>query len=164
MRKPSLLLAFAAAASISPAAAQTRHRPRVATPHANTTKGQADSSTWEGTYTFQEAEGRSAGAFVEHTLVVRRDGDGFIADIDADGFQTSRSLRCSANPEGNKLSLYFQAYREGNITTPYRKGQLLLALEKTQVGGRSRLLTYWAAYRPTLTTAPGGRVYFRRTK
>ncbi|MDQ3818166.1 MAG: DUF5991 domain-containing protein, partial [Acidobacteriota bacterium] len=121
MRTPSLLLAFAAALTLSAAAAQHRHRSGEITTRASAAKGQLDPNTWEGTYTFQEVGGRSAGAgaFVDHTLVVRREGNDLVADIDADGFQTSRSLRCTAKAEGDKLSLYFQAYREGNISTPY---------------------------------------------
>jgi hypothetical protein len=167
MRKPSLLLAFAAAAFFSVAAAQSPRRRNTFPPPANTSNSQTDQSAWEGTYTFQEGGGRTAGGtgeFVEHTVVVRREGDTLIADLDADGFQTSRSLRCSVKAEGDKLSLYFQSYREDNIFTPYKKGQLLLTLERSMAGGRNKLLTYWGAYQPALNAARGGRVYFKKTK
>jgi hypothetical protein len=167
MRKPSLLLAFAAAASLSVAAAQRPRRRSTYPPQANSSTTEIDQNTWEGTYTFQEDGGHTAGGtgeFVEHTVVIYRQGDGLIADIDADGFQTSRSLRCTVKAEGDKLGLYFESYREGNVSTPYRKGQLLLTLERSTVGERSRLLTYWGAYQPALITARGGRVYFKKAK
>jgi hypothetical protein len=167
MRKPSLLLAFAAAALFSAAAAQSPRRRDTIPPRANAPNSRIDQSAWEGIYTFQESGGRTTGGtgeFVEHTLVIHRQGDGLIADIDANGFQTSRSLRCRAKTEGDKLSLYFLSYREGNVFTPYQKGQLLLTLERSGVGGRSRVLTYWGAYQPALSNARGGRVYFKKTK
>lgn len=166
MRKPSLLLAFAAAAFFPVAAAQSLRR-RTPPPQLSTSSTQSDQSALEGTYTFQEGGGRTAGGtgeFVEHTLVVRRRGEELIADIDANGFQTSRSLRCSAKVEGEKISLYFQSYREGNVFTPYQKGQLLLTLERSVAGGKPRLLTYWGAYQPALNSLRSGRVYFRKTK
>lgn len=126
----------------------------------------ADRAAWEGTYTFQEGGGRTAGGagmFVEHTISVYRRGEGLIADVDAAGFQVSVSLRCEAKAEGPRLNLYFESYREGNITEPYRRGQLLLSLERSTYRGKARILTYWAAYRPAFQTPKGGRVYFRKT-
>jgi hypothetical protein len=167
MRKPSLLLAFAAAAFFTVAAAQSPRHRNTLPPRASTSQIQTDQSAWEGTYTYQEGGGRTAGGtgeFVEHTLVIRRRGEELSADIDANGFQTSRSLRCSAKAEGDKLNLYFQGYREGNVFTPYQKGQLLLTLERSTVGGRPRVLTYWGAYQPAFSSARGGRVYFKKTK
>jgi hypothetical protein len=167
MRKPSLLLAFAAAAFFPVAAAQSPRRRITIPPQAPPLNNQSDQSSWEGTYTFQEGGGRTAGGtgeFVEHTLVIRRRGDELTADIEANGFQTSRSLRCSTKAEGDKLHLYFQSYREGNVFTPYQKGQLLLTLERSAVGRRSRVLTYWGAYQPALNSLRGGRVYFKKTK
>jgi hypothetical protein len=165
MRKPSLLLAFAAAASLFVAAAQSSRRLGTLPSRAGTSQSQTDHSTWEGSYNFQEGGGRtkgSAGEFVEHTIVIRRRGEELIADIDADGFQTSRSLRCSAKAEGDKLSIYFQSYREGNVFTPYQKGQLMLTLEKTTVKGKVRLLTRWGAYEPALDAPHSGKAYFRK--
>jgi hypothetical protein len=167
MRKPSLLLAFAAAAFFPVAAAQRPHRRGSLPPQSNTSNSQSAQNNWEGTYTFQEGGGRTSGGtgeFVMHTFVITRQGDRLVADIDADGFQTSRSLRCTARTEGDKLGLYFESYREGNVFTPYKKGQLLLTLERSMLGGRTRLLTYWGAYQPALITAHGGRIYFKKTK
>lgn len=126
----------------------------------------AGRATWVGTYTFQEGGGRTAGGagmFVEHTIKVYRRGEELIADLDAAGFQESRSLRCAVKTEGDRISLYFESYREDNITEPYRPGQLLLSIARSTSRGKTRILTYWAAYRPAFQTARSGRVYFRKT-
>lgn len=126
----------------------------------------SDRAAWEGTYTFQEGGGRTAGdtgMFVEHTVRVYRRDEKLIADVDAAGFQVSVSLRCVAKAEGRRLNLYFESYREDNITEPYRRGQLLLSLGRSTSRGRTRILTYWAAYRPAFQTAKSGQVYFRKT-
>jgi hypothetical protein len=102
--------------------------------------------------------------FVEHTIKVYRRGEELIADLDAAGFQVSISLRCVAKAEGDRLNLYFESYREDNITEPYRRGQLLLSLGRSTVRGKTRILTYWAAYRPAFQTARSGRVYFKKNE
>jgi hypothetical protein len=121
---------------------------------------------WEGTYEFSEGGGRSADAamIVTHTIVIRKRDDSLPCELDADGYQTSVSLRCDAREEGGKLNLYFDSYREGHAFARYRKGQLLLTLEKSTVRGRARLLTYWGTYKPVLGPAHGGRVCFKKTK
>lgn len=101
--------------------------------------------------------------FVEHTIKVYRRGEDLIADVDAAGFRVSISLRCVAKAVGDRLNLYFESYREDNVTEPYRSGQLLLSLRRSTYRGKARILTYWAAYRPALRTARSGRVYFRKT-
>ena len=123
-------------------------------------------AAWEGTYTFQESGGRTAGGtgmFVEHTIKVYRQDGELIADLDAAGFQVATSLRCVAKAEGDRLDLYFESYREENVTEPYRKGQLLLSLARSTYRGKTRTLTYWAAYRPSFRALRSGRVYFRKT-
>lgn len=118
--------------------------------------------SWEGTYRYQEGVGRG-GEFVEHTLVVTRAGGGLAATLEAAGFQTSISLKCEAREEGNRLLLYFKEYGEDNLAAEYRKGELLLTLERAgppPAGGK--LLTRWAAYRPVLRKAKGAGVYFRK--
>ena len=126
----------------------------------------AERVAWEGTYTFQEGGGRTAGGtgmFIEHTIKVYRRGEELITDLDAAGFQVSVSLRCVAKAEGTRLNFYFESYREDNITEPYRRGQLFLSLERSTSRGKIRILTYWAAYRPAFKTLKNGRVYFKKT-
>jgi hypothetical protein len=102
--------------------------------------------------------------FAEHTIKVYRRGEGLVADVDAAGFQVSISLRCAVKAEGDRLNLYFESYREDNVTEPYRRGQLLLSLKRSTSRSKARILTYWAAYRPAFQTAKSGRVYFRKTE
>lgn len=147
--------------------AQAGSRAKDTRPYSTTSQSVLDQTVWEGTYTFQESEGRTAkgtGTFVEHTLRIYRQGNALLADIDANGFQTARSLRCETKTEGNKISFYFQSYREDHTFPEYRKGQLLLILEKASVGGRTRILTRWGSYQPIFNTAGNRRVYFRKTK
>ena len=136
--------------------------------HARQASGRtaAERAAWEGTYTYQEGGGRTAGGtgmLVEHTIRVYRRGEGLVADVDAAGFQVSISLRCVAKAEGDRLNLYFESYREDNVTEPYRRGQLLLSLRRSTYRGKTRILTYWVTYRPAFQTARSGRVYFRKT-
>jgi hypothetical protein len=110
---------------------------------------------------FRRGGGR--GSFVEHTIKVYRQGSHLVADLDAAGFQTAVSLRCDAKVEGAKLDLYFHSYRDETVGEPYRKGQLLLSLEKAKPGRRASLLTNWGAYRPVFRRPKGAGVYFRKT-
>jgi hypothetical protein len=146
--------------------AQTSRRDGGTSPFAAPKQASPGVAAWEGTYIFQEGGGRTAGGigmFVEHTIkVYRRDGE-LIADLDAAGFQVSSSLRCVAKAEGDRLDLYFESYREDNITEPYRRGQLLLSLARSTYRGKNRILTYWAAYRPSFRALRSSRVYFRKT-
>jgi hypothetical protein len=130
------------------------------------TRAPADQSGWEGGYEFSEGGGSAGGMamIVTHTLSVRKRGDSLVCDLDADGYQTSISLSCTAREEGGKLNVYFDGYREGNTFERFTKGLLLLSLENAVVGGRPRLLTYWGAYQPALKDLPSGRVYFKKTK
>jgi hypothetical protein len=147
--------------------AQSAARPNAEEPARRTERrASAESSAWEGTYVFNEGGGRTAGdtgMFVEHTIKVYRRGEGLIADVDAAGFQVSISLRCAAKAEGGRLDLYFESYREDNVTEPYRRGQLLLSLRHSTSRGKTRILTHWAAYRPVFRAPRSGRVYFRKT-
>ena len=125
-----------------------------------------DRAAWEGTYTFLEGGGRTAGdtgMFVEHTIKVYRRGEGLVADLDAAGFQVSVSLRCAAKAEGDRINLHFESYREDNVKEPYRRVQLLLSLRRSIYHGKTRILTYWAAYSPAFRALRSGRIYFRKT-
>src|SRR2546423_4142481 len=162
----TLILCLIVLTALFTAQAQTGRRRTVAPPARPHSQEVSAPASWEGTYIFQEGGGRTqggAGMTVEHTIRVYRKDDALIADLDAAGFQTSVSLRCSTKVEGEKISLYFDSYREDNITEPYRKGQLLLTLERSSVGPTPRILTHWGAYQPALGDAKSGRVYFKRS-
>jgi uncharacterized protein DUF5991 len=159
----ALIVVLAAGIYFWPAGAAGRELEQRETSRSEASAPAAEADlTWEGTFLFQEGGGR--GSFVEHTIKVYRQGSDLIADLDAAGFQTAVSLRCDAKVEGAKLNLYFRSYREENVGEPYRKGQLLLTLEKAGSGRRSRLLTDWGAYRPVFRRPKGAGVYFKKTR
>jgi hypothetical protein len=83
-----------------------------------------DDASWEGTYAFSEDPGRNAGPgpmIAEHTIIIHKSGDRLTADIDADGYQTIRRLRCDAKISGNRISFYFHSFREDNGFTHTKK-------------------------------------------
>jgi hypothetical protein len=158
----SLLLTSASGAAFAQKGAQKRagRPPRLAA--VEPAQGR---DAWEGTYEFSEGGGHSAGGtgmIVTHKLVIYKRGDALPCDLDADGFQTSVSFRCDAREEGGKLNIYFDGYREGNGFALYKKGQLLLTLERATVRSKSRLLTRWGAYQPGFGTDHVGRVRFKK--
>jgi hypothetical protein len=160
----SLLLASACVAAVTQKDGRKRG---VHPPHAAVTHPAQGQEGWAGTYEFDEGGGHTAGStgmIVTHKLAIYKRGDALLCDLDADGYQTSVSLRCDAREEGGKLNLYFDSYREGNVLTQYKKGQLLLSLEKTTVREKSKLLTYWSAYQPALNDLPSGKVYFKKVR
>jgi hypothetical protein len=135
----------------------------------------ADHGIWEGTYTFVEKGGRTAAAtpiVVEHKIRIYRVANHLLADIDADGFQTSVALTCDTSVSGNRINLYYQKRREGytssqtidlqaRIKDRYTARQLLLTLEKSVLPGM-KILTYWHGYQPVEIRPRNGKVYFRK--
>jgi hypothetical protein len=135
-----------------------------------------NSGSWEGTYTFVEKGGRTAGAtpiVVEHKIKIYRVANHLLADIDADGFQTSVALTCDTSVSGNKINLYYQKRREGDtgsqtidqqdrVKDRYNAGQLMLVLEKSLLAGTHRILTHWHGYQPVEIRPRNGKVYFRK--
>ncbi|HKX83171.1 MAG TPA: DUF5991 domain-containing protein, partial [Pyrinomonadaceae bacterium] len=86
-------------------------------------------SSWEGNYVFEENGGKTAGGtaiFITHELNVMDGGDGLTASIQANGYQTSKELLCTAKADGTKLMIYFESYGENNVFESYAKGDLLL--------------------------------------
>jgi hypothetical protein len=134
-----------------------------------------DYRAWEGTYTFVENGGRTAGAtpmVVEHMIKIYRVANHLRADLDANGFQTAVALKCEASVSGNRINLYYQRRREGDTSSQtfdlrgrvkdrYSAGQLLLTLEKSALPG-TKILTYWHAYQPVEIRPRNGKVYFRK--
>src|ERR1051325_1968892 len=114
--------------------------------------------SWEGEYLFAETGGRNTGLMIEYSIKVYRKGGVLLADVDADGHQTETRLSGDAKVEGNRLTLYFRAYRPENLFDLYKPGDLLLSLERRH----GKLLTYWGAMHPQLTSYKNGRIYFQK--
>lgn len=123
---------------------------------------------WIGTYTFDEDGGRNVGGtpiFVSHVLTVTETDDGLIAHLESNGYQTSKDLNGKAKASGNKLEIYFESYGENNIFESYKKGDLLLTLERRIAKGKPELLTFWGKFSPIIPkNEKTGKAYFVKTQ
>lgn len=125
-------------------------------------------SPWAGPYVYEENGGRTAGGtaiFITHELTVMDGGDGLTATIQANGYQTSKDLLCTAKAEGAKLMIYFDSYGENNVFESYAKGDLLLTLERKKVKGKDAIVTNWGTYTSITEEKPvSGKVRFVRSE
>lgn len=123
---------------------------------------------WLGSYVFDEDGGRTTGGtaiFVSHQIDIRESDDGLLAMVQSNGYQTSKDLICTAKAEGAKLLIYFDSYGENNMFEPYKKGDLLLTLERKSVKNKPEILTFWGKFTPVITkNEKNGKVYFTKTK
>jgi hypothetical protein len=124
----------------------------------------AEPIDWSGTYTYAESGGRTAGGtgiVVTHAIAVTRAGDGWRAEITANGYQTQVQIHATGTVVGNRLLLRFE--RDGDdqmFKGRYEAGALLLELERPVRGG---LLTHWHAYSPaTMERFRNPGTYFKR--
>ena len=119
---------------------------------------------WLGTYSFIEGVPRGHGNVgnVAHTIRIFRSGNSLWASLEADGWQTTEKLNCTAEVVGNKINFYFKSYGDtaGTPMMNYRKGRLLLTLTRSG----NRILTYWGAYKPVALEngRRSGKVFFRK--
>lgn len=124
-------------------------------------------SSWAGPYVYEENGGKTAGGtaiFIMHELTVMDGGDGLTATIQANGYQTSKDLMCTARVEGQKLLIFFESYGENNIFEPYAKGDLLLTLERKKIKGKDVVVTNWGKYTSIAEERPvSGKVRFVRS-
>ena len=122
---------------------------------------------WVGTYTFDEDGGKNAGGtviFIAHQMTVMETDDGLIAQLESNGYQTSKDLNCKAKINGNKLEIYFDGYGENNVFETYEKGDLLLTLERRIAKGKPELLTFWGKFTPIVPkNEKSGKAYFVKT-
>ncbi|MDP4095063.1 MAG: DUF5991 domain-containing protein, partial [Bacillota bacterium] len=68
------------------------------------------------------------------------------AQISIDGFQTLKRLQAKAYGDENRIKFTFDKYLQDNVQEPYKKGDTLLSLEKTN----SAILTTWGKIQPML--------------
>ena len=122
---------------------------------------------WLGSYSFDEDGGKTAGGtaiFVSHRIDIVESDDGLIATIQSNGYQTSKDLICTTKIENDKLLIYFDSYGENNIFEPYKKGDLLLTLERKITKGKTEILTYWGKFQPSVPkNEKTGKIYFQRS-
>jgi hypothetical protein len=106
-------------------------------------------SSWVGNYVFGEDGGKTAGGtaiFITHELTVMDGDDGLAATLQANGYQTSKDLICTAKGDATKLEIYFDSYGESNVFESYKKGDLLLTLERKKIKGKDVIVTNWGKY------------------
>ena len=125
-------------------------------------------SSWVGPYVYEEDGGRTAGGtavFITHELTVVDGGEGLMATLQANGYQTSKDLICTAKGDATKLEIYFDSYGENNVFESYKKGDLLLTLERKKVKGEDVIVTNWGKYTSVSEEKPvNGKVRFVKAK
>jgi len=122
---------------------------------------------WAGTYESTTTLGHTAGGtpmVVTYTIEVTSDNAELGALIGADGYMTDDRLRCTTRTQGNRINLYFHSYPNGGTTNQYgvelyKKGDLLLSLEKITQQKRTRYRVTWAKYNTDLKK----RIFFKKT-
>lgn len=128
----------------------------------------AQTFSWAGTYKFGESGGKTAGGsviFIEHTLKITEKDGKLDAHFFSQGFQTARDVYADGKVDGDKLLLYYRDEGEENFTSDYKKGELLLTLERKEVDGKTKILTYWSAFGPAIEkNEKDGQIYFERVE
>lgn len=121
-------------------------------------------AAWNGTYAYNEPQGRdAAGAgasiFVDHRLTISPNG----CRLTAQGYQTNTTIRCAAKASGDRLDVSFVSFGDGKLTNQYgvklyNVGQPLVSLRR-QAGG---LTTTWQGYKPGLEAHEKPGAYFKK--
>lgn len=128
---------------------------------------QAQTDDWTGSYEFYEDGGKTAGGtpiYVAHQLDILETDDGLVAMLQSNGYQTSRDLIGLARTDGDKLLIYFEDYGENNTFQTFRKGDLLLTLERKTEKVKTVILTTWGKFQPVVPkNEKAGQTYFVRT-
>jgi hypothetical protein len=121
---------------------------------------------WVGEYSFGENGGETAGGskiYIINTLKITQEGDKLNAHLYSQGFQTSKDIYADVKIESNKLMLYFRETGEDNVLGDYKKGGLLLTLERKEIDGKTKILTYLGEFKPSLeANEKSGEIYFEK--
>lgn len=121
---------------------------------------------WTGEYFFGEDGGETVGGtkiYIAHNLKIIKENNVLKAHLYSQGYQTSVDLYADVKIEGDKLMLYFREKGEDHFLGEYEKGDLLLKLEKKEIKGKLKILTFWEKFKPSLETNDvSGSVYFKK--
>jgi hypothetical protein len=118
----------------------------------------AQAFNWQGVYRFGEVGGKNTGMVIDYLITVYQKDGILVADLDGDGFQTLLRISCTVKATEHKLGLFFKSYRPDNLFEIYKPDEHLLSLERKN----GKVLTYWGAVKPQLTSFKDGRVYFTK--
>lgn len=127
--------------------------------------GKTDDS-WKGKYIYEANLGRNAGGAavaIAYEIEITSDNAVLGATITATGYQTDDALRCDTKTEGERINLYFNSYPDGGTKNQYdvelyKKGDLLLSLERVKVQNRMRYRAVWGKYNTDVKKS----VYFKK--
>lgn len=123
---------------------------------AATTKAPLSLESWVGEYGFSEYAPPDQNMF--YSISIYEEDKSYYATIHMDGFQTMTRLQAQVEGDGQAIKLIFDKYLPDNLWEPYRPGDVLLRLEKTD----SALKTFWGKIQPMLKDDHGesGKTYF----
>jgi hypothetical protein len=120
---------------------------------------------WTGEYYFGEEGGETVGGtkiYIAHTIKITENAGKLGAHLYSQGFQTSRDVYADVKITENKIELYFRKKGEDQYTSDYKKGDLLLTLEKKDINGKTTILTNWGVFQPVIDkNNKSGEVYFK---
>lgn len=123
-------------------------------------------NSWIGEYHFNEDGGETVGGtkiYIAHTLKITEEGSSLKAHIYSQSFQTSKDIYADVKTKGNKIMLFFREKGEDHFLGDYKKGDLLFTLEKKDIDGKLKVLTYWGKFLPSLeANEKSGGIYFRK--
>jgi len=135
----------------------------------NSAAGQTQSASneWKGKYEYEASLGRTVpgtGVVIGYTIEISASNARLGATIHAEGYQTDETLRCDTKTQGSRIDLLFNSYPDGGTANQYgvelyKKGDLLLSLERVTSGKRVRYLVNWGKY----VTEVKKRVFFKKT-
>jgi hypothetical protein len=90
-----------------------------------------------------------------YKLNLKKDGGLGLNSLNIDGFQQLTFFYVNGDASGDNLDIVFDSYGEGNIGTPYKKGDVLFTLKPTAKG----LGIEWKKMLPNLNSNKGGAVF-----
>lgn len=112
--------------------------------------------SWVREYLFSEYAPPDENMF--YGFSIYKKNNSYYADISIDGFQTMARLQAKVLGDKNSIKLLFDKYLPDNNFEPYKKGDVLLSLKKTN----SKIYTYWGKIQPMLySNMKSGKVYFK---
>jgi hypothetical protein len=122
---------------------------------------------WNGTYSYHEQLGKigEMGMAVDYTIEKESDNSEMGAVIKAEGYQTDEEIRCDTRSQGNEIKILFNSYPDGGTMNrfgveEYKKGDLLLSIQKVAGTKGTKYLGLWGKY----NTSGKKKVYFSKDK
>jgi len=91
---------------------------------------------WSGVYKYEEEAGPGMGGeprFYEYTISIQKDGEGYTANYDIDGYQTMSRLVCGVTETSEGIELYFVELGEDDMfMEPREENSLILTMKQKE--------------------------------